>query len=231
MNAGLSRRAALAATLAASGLLVSGCEWLGLRWRYRYRLTVSLVRGTETRSGSGVIEIVREKGYRAIGSQINGEAVAVDIPGSTPLFALLDSSRWEINWPYIVPHDAFREQLGSNDMVNDRLLDKLVSLKGSKVLLSSELYPYFAVFDDPRVPSTIKPVDLDDSRKVLKGYFIDKVEMEIVDAPVTMHIYDRLPWLRNQHGAITKPDLDRLSLDPPFSMRITEASFVRGSAK
>ena len=231
MNAGLSRRAAMMAALGAGGLLATGCELVGLQWRYRYRLTVSLVRGSDTRSGSGVIEIVRSKGYSGIGSDINGEAIVVDLPGRAPLFVLLSSTRWGSNWPSIVPHHAFSKQLGTTDMVNEKVLTKLANLKGVKVVLDTDLYPEFAMFSDVQVPSTIEHVDEGAVPHILQGYSIDKLEMEIVDLPVTTGLYSRLPWLRDQHGAITRPDITKSALDQPFSSQITEASFIQGSVK
>ncbi|UYY57424.1 hypothetical protein [Sphingomonas sp. S2-65] len=219
------------AALGAGGLLATGCELVGLQWRYRYRLTVSLVRGADTRSGSGVIEIVRSKGYTGIGANINGEAIVVDLPGEKPLFTLLSSEIWGTAWPSIMPHYALSKQLGTVDMVNAKVLDELVRMIGAEVVLDAKIYPHFAMFRDLQEPSTVQQVNSGDPEDGTQGYSIDKIALKIVDADITQNIYNVIPWLKEQRGALTKPDLKTPLSNRPFSAWINEASFIQGSIK
>lgn len=223
---GMTRRDfAGAAGLGAFSVALGGCQLLGLEWRYRYRLTAEVVRGGERYRGSSVIEVIRERGPTGIGGKARGEAAAVDIPGAGTLFLLLRSEKWGADWPFIMPHHAFQEQLGSVNMVDAALLTRLSSMNGAKVVLSPEFYPQLVRFRDIRDPKSVELVDSGNLATSFGfGVALGQILVELTPDPVTQNIGKELPWL----GAYPETRLDReykSGIRPNLSQRLADGDF------
>lgn len=169
---------------------------LGLRWAYRYRLVVEVDDKGVLRSGASVIEIIRDKGYNGIGGKVRGEAVAVDLGDGQVLFALLSGPRGGADWPVVMPHHAFAEQLGGDSMVDEAKLDKLDAMTGASAILQASDYPMLVRFRSIAVPSSVEEVN----PKNLGASFgpdvkLKRITVEITDDPVTSGLERRLGWL------------------------------------
>ena len=155
----MARRLFLGVGFALGSGILTACQLLGLQWKYRYRLTAEVTKDGKAYHGSSVIEVVRDKGIDGIGGYVRGEAVTVEIPGSGTLFLLLRGELGDYGWPYTMPHHAFREQLGSVDMVNGALLDRLSHMQGATAVLTPDLYPRLVRFRDTSDPKSVEGVD------------------------------------------------------------------------
>lgn len=208
-------------------MALTGCELLGIEWRYRYRLTATLQRGSERRSGSSVIEIVRSKGYTGIGGSIDGEATVVDVPGVGALFVLLTGPNLSPDYPIYLPHYAFAK-LGLRDMVNGEVLDRLTQMVGTRASLPREFYPILVRLRDPNDPVALEKVEPDEVPNEFAGFRLTDITIEITDAPVSRSIYSKLPWLKGHRGALVKPDLTMSAAENPFAANVTRSFFVQG---
>lgn len=185
----------------ASALLLSGCKLLGLRWSYRYRLTVEVEDHGVLRTGSSVIEVVRDKGYNGIGGKARGEAVTVDLGNGDMLFAILKGHRGGEDWPLTMPHYAFAKELGGSNMVDESTLAKLEAMTGHSAVLDVAEYPMFVRFQNLSDPSSVEEVHPENlSASFGSGITLQRVSVEITDDPLSTGLVARLPWLAATHG-------------------------------
>ena len=199
------RRCILAALLA-SLLGASGCQLVFPVWKYRYRLSAEVERNGKIYRGSGVIEVVRDKGLTGIGARARGEAVAIDIPDSETVFVLLRGMRSGSNWPYSVPHRVFARQLGSKNMVSEDAIGKLQNMVGAKSQVPREYYPIVVRFCDMRKPESVKVLEEGcDPDKIDDVINVVNMEIEITKDPVTRGIRRVLPWLDGKPEAALNP--------------------------
>ena len=210
-----------------SGILTA-CQLLGLEWKYRYRLTAEVKKGGKIYRGSSVIEVVRDKGIDGIGGYVRGEAVTVEIPGSGTLFLLLRGEPGGVDWAFTMPHYAFRKQLGSVDMVNSALLDRLTHMQGATEVLTPDLYPKMVRFrevGDPKSVEAIDPASI--AASFGANIMLDKIAIQFTNDEITTGIIKQLRWLMPNkeatldHGfqPTTKPNLAQM-------LRFTD--FIRG---
>jgi len=227
----MSRRSLVTVASLGAGLLAAGCGLIAPQWRYRYRLTATLVRDGQAVRGSSIVEIERRQVYGGIGGRTNGEAAVVDLLGIGTLFVLLSSEAWGVNWPVTIPHYAFRRELGSVDMVNGAILDRLSNMVGVRALVPPEYYPSLVRFRDLRDPASVEALAPADFPRAFVGFALRDIALEIVREAPRQSIYARLPWLRAHKGALTRPDLTKPVSENPFSARINEADFIMGSIR
>lgn len=223
------RRLFAAALLGTTGLLLDGCGLMARQWRYRYRLTATLGRGGQTVQGSSVVEVVRRQVSNGIGGRINGEAVAVDVPGAGVLFVLLSSLDWGVDWALTIVHHAFSQQLGTTDMVNGEVLDRLDKMIGAKASVPAKYYPSMVKFRDSQDPATVEELAPADISARFGGFALQDLTIELTDESPRQTIYAKLPWLKTHKGALTYPDLNTPASEKPFSAKTTTTSFVMGS--
>ena len=193
---------------------LSACGAMSLTWTYRYRLMAEIESAGRIYNGSSVIEVVRERGYTGIGAQVRGEAAYIDIPGATsPLFLLMYNRTWGVDWPYVVPHYAFRRELGSTAMVDPKILDKLVGMNGIKEDISEDVYPLIVTFDNSNDPRTVREVNPSDlGRSYHANCRLRRISMELTADPLEFKVRSRLSWLKP--GA--DGSLDATSSDGPL---------------
>lgn len=200
MNA--SRRAFSKDMIALSGILtLGGCSILFPTWTYRYRLTVEVERDGKLQSGSSVIEVQREKGFTGIGGTFCGEAVVVDLGEAGLLFALLNGPYGGGSWPLFMPHHALASLLGTEDMVDEAVLDRLTRMDGVSAVLSAEDYPTFAHFrdiNDPKSIEEVNPLDLAATFGAMTR--LREVRMEMTRDPIAHDMYKIIPWIKSING-------------------------------
>jgi hypothetical protein len=190
-----NRRDILRAALVAGVAIASGgCSLLGLQWRYRYRLTAEIATPQGVRTGSSVIEVVRTKGYSEVGGKSSGEAVAIDLPDGQTFFLLLRGPLSDVDWPYVVPHLAFQAQLGSKNMTDGKILDRLANMQGARATLERQYYPEMVRFRDIRDPASVEAVDPDNLSVLGRGVRFRQITLEITKDPVTFSIAKRFSW-------------------------------------
>lgn len=211
----LSRRAtmlsALALSLTASPL--SGCGLMGLQWRYRYRLNIEVEAGGQVHTGSSVTEVMRDKGYTGIGGRVRGQATTVELPNGQTWFALLRGALSGPDWPFTVPHYAFARELGTTAMVDEKVLDKLVGMRGARANLVPNLFPYIVMFEDINNPKTVRRIVSVAGESLVHDVRLRSISIEITDDPVSFTIQSKIPWL--------KPDVER-ALDPYVGSTATQ---------
>ena len=193
------------AALACAGaaLPLAGCTSTTIR----YRLTLEVDTPEGVRTGSGVIQVTYRTGPRfgsssEWGSEVKGEAVAVDLGERGTLFALLTEGGDSRSSPEYIVLRAFRFPHGAMPSPAKEGIKQIAALSGREALFLDSL-PLLVRFRDPADPTTAERVD---PRK-LDAAFGPGVELRaasvaITDDPVTTGIERRLPWLpgRKQQG-------------------------------
>jgi len=228
----MARRTAMGLLGSAGVAGLAGCSLFRQRWKYRYRLTVQVGRDGETYASSSVIEVVRTEAYNAILGEAKGEAVAVDVPGSGTLFALLRGKPGDADWAFTMPHYAFEAQLGSVAMVDRAILDKLEQMQGVKVDLKPEHYPMLVRFRDINDPTTVQLADPTDlAASFGSGVTLKRITVEVTDEAVTTGIGKRLGWLETQTGTLVRRPANVPLGDMRPEQRVIATDFKQGNSK
>jgi hypothetical protein len=235
-------------------LCVSGCDRLP---DYRYKMTIFVVTPDGQKAFSSVRQVrVEEVKSLADSSglsqrvQLEGEAVILDLPDG-PIFALLNkpddrdyghyiayaalSATPQVETDPAEQDDLLGHRRGATAYLDDQAkrLQDMVKVKGPRELPRARasshpdrnprpvvLWPTFVRFSDLADPTSVQEVSPDEIG-------VRRVTIEITREPVTKRIFDRLPWLRNQHGSLVQPNLTEAAATQPLSTRITEGSFYR----
>jgi hypothetical protein len=196
---------------------------------YRYRLTVEVQTPEGLRSGSSVIQVRQRVKWRdskpkGVRRRVHGEAVAVDLPNGSTLFALLRGEDIT-NWPETIMARLAPEVKGEPYIEK---LDDMLALKGEVELPRTfpaygpyderSAYPMLVTFADIADPTSVQLVDPDDLAATFgEGTALKRITVQITDAPVTAGIEKRLGWmneykkqrirLSGKSGAISDNDL------------------------
>jgi len=189
-------------------LLCMGAMLTSCNYRYeefRYRMTVEVETPQGLRSGSSVIEVkLSDPGWGGLptegtGASERGEAVAVDLPGGRVLFALLrnpDNGKTAAVYPY----EALKPSRYRGEYALIERTKELKRMRGAGVL-PKQSYPLLITFDDLVDPMSVKRVDPADLANIFgPGVNLRRIEIEMVDEPVTFELGDRLPWLSSYVG-------------------------------
>ena len=232
-------------------MFLSGCDWITAPARphvVRYRLVATVDTPAGERSGHSVIEVAMSRTSRKF--DVQGEAVAVDLPDNQTLFVLLRSANdpdwaaWALN---VVPNpEKDLPAQDSQDRIAQvtRWVDMLNADRGVHAIWtstapntprgSSVLVPYLVKFGNLSDPASVAEVDPNDlSKSFGKGYRLEALTIQIVDASVTTGIEKRLTWLNDvgpliDAGSVTKPPLGS---PYPFAVTISSTDFKKGSSK
>ena len=229
-----------AAWLALAALTLPGCAFAEDKAPdYRYRLTVEVETPEGVKTGSSVIEVEQSMG-RAGGSplhsqiyrRIQGEAVAVDMPGGKTLFALLRSDN-DIEWASKVMFMLAPDVAGET---GDEKFDNMLLIKGKievprtfppvAWIPERSAYPMMVTFGDLADPTSVAEVDPDDLATIFgEGVKLKRITVELTDDPVTTGIEERLDWLRslwpNKLNGDRFEDFDK----PELAARLSSNSF------
>jgi hypothetical protein len=193
---------------AASGLL-AGCDILSPTSALRQRITVEVETPAGLRSGSAVVETVIRYGKSwgdasGVSIKLEGEAVAVDLPGGRTLFALLRSAD-----PRQGDAAAYQSGLMARALRDGAVASEAVSLKGldpkdaRRAVRDSEVrldlpeahYPMLVTFrdiNDPKSVARVDPADLTVSFG--PGVRLRRITVQTTDEPVTVGIGERFSW-------------------------------------
>lgn len=236
-------RFTIALPLLVAGLLIAGCSQRVAD--YHYKITIEVETPEGLRKGSAVRRVVVDDlgelnitAPGAISRRIYGEAVAIDLPNNTTLFALISdgqysddhSERWAIipdGWAPPKGEKYYRAEIkkimASKGKVFTLPPDRSLPLlsRGSPARLSN--YPQFVRFADRSDPRSLQLVDVENLAATLgEGYALKRITISITDEDVTNNIEKRLPWMSHQRGSLVDGGLSR-----PTLSNITTLDFLR----
>ncbi|WP_206075913.1 hypothetical protein [Mesorhizobium sp. Z1-4] len=188
-------------------ILLGGCGELGFNnWRWHQKMTVEVEVDGRLVLASAVSSVHWWPNFFGTGgwggpdwlSEVEGEAVVVDLGERGMLFALLsDANRQEYteNLPSRVLADTTERVWGkeafSEVVVTRRILQ-----------VPPKLYPLLVTFDDINDPTTVKRVDPDNlAASFGLGVSLKRITLTITDEPVTEGEVEKLlGWLREYYG-------------------------------
>lgn len=170
----------------------------------RYRITVEVDTPEGLRTGSSVWEVSASEGIGfpgpeagSISYKIKGDAVAVDLPGTT-VFALLRSTNGSVDYPaYVVQRHLFAYPEPRIELIMDNWRESLRRIRASKVQfdLANDEYPMLVRFRDLHDPGTVERLDGDGIHERLGiGFHIARIAIQITDDPVELKINKRFSW-------------------------------------
>lgn len=187
--------------LLATTLLLPGCGGAKSALPdYRYRLTVEVDTPQGLRSGSSVLQVASHVSSRNslapgdVTTQVQGEAVAVDLPGGRTLFALL-AKPGGAEGANAYAFDALitKPWVGWEDYVAD--VNALAKTQDVGVL-PLEAWPMLVTFGDIDDPTSVALVDpTDPGVRLGPGVKVRRITVQITGDAVTRGIEKRLKWL------------------------------------
>lgn len=205
----MTRRGFVAGTTGALlSTVTGGCSYFGRSASIRYRMTVEVATPQGLRSGSSVIESTMSirrtfTDPRAIGYEVRGEAVVVDLPGGT-LFALLSNVRRGHSYQTYLLNDALQDGVATPPLSRHykgwEWAEERAEARRVKptIILSPKDYPAFVWFKDLRDPSSVQSIDPDKMSEVYGlEVGIQRVLITVTDDEITKGIRRRLPWLES----------------------------------
>jgi hypothetical protein len=214
--------AIMVAALSIAGLVLAGCGFATRTATVRFRLTIEVDTPDGVRTGSGVIQnTLVESVLPKFEDLIAGEAIEVDLGQKGSLFLLVDGMGSLANELFIAFDRAMLVPRNLDEIDKQRALAKVREPVDPRPRWND--YPT-VWFSDRSDPKTAQRVGLDnlssghgpppgahaDSATVGlgPGYAVKRMEIRIVDEPVSSGIESRLPWLAAlvQRGRFTYLD-------------------------
>ena len=181
----------------ASVLALAGCGMFADKHTYRYRLTVEVDTPQGVRSGSSIIESTASESNglngRMVHSELHGEAVAIDMPDSGTLFALLDSGDGSAPFAAAAYNQIIPESISKN--VDWRVPHDAIAHQTVAADVPAAYYPILVRFTDIKNPASVVKVDpthLD--RDYGAGVRLKRVFVQTTDDAVTTGIEKRFEW-------------------------------------
>lgn len=235
----MARRTIFGLLTAGAGVLLWGCDvnspTMGFIWQQPYypKLKVEVETPEGIKSGYSVIEVKWDKAGR--GFNVQGEAVAVDLPGGQTLFVLL-RSEGSVDWAAYLHQIVKLDNSPEDQTLYYRRIAanrQIWSVPRKKSTFSNrdfhDNYPYFVRFKDIRDPKSVEQVDpeqLDTSFG--EGVKLKNLTVQMTDAQVTGGIEKRLGWLKGMQNNL---DGSRLyDLNANLSARLNSGDFRRESS-
>jgi hypothetical protein len=165
--------------------------WAQHETTFRYRLTVNVVSDGQAYSGSGVIQeqvivnTIRLNGF-AWDAKLTGDAVVVEVPGRSPIFALL-STKKNVDWADSIAFAMFRNELPDPQQpaAKRENISAMVRLR-KKAEIPVERYPMLVAFRDVNDLETVyelNPHDLSEALGI--GSYVSGMTIEMTRDPVT----------------------------------------------
>lgn len=194
----MARRGVLGLIAGGVAGLLSGCGLFGGR-TYRFRMTVEVETPEGLRIGSSVYEVWAESNSKLLPEErsrdwgVNGEAVAVDLPGGRTLFALLKTLNGRREDLALMSMAAL-DPLFKNDVVESA--QRIASGDGitSPAAVRATDYPLLVTFADPADPTSVQRVDPANlAASFGPGVTLKRITVEVTKDPVTTGIEKRLP--------------------------------------
>jgi hypothetical protein len=166
-------------------------------YTYRYRMTMEIDAGGQTRSGSSVIEVAVTRVPQILPEvgpyewSVEGQAIFIDLPDRKNIVALLASGAvGELRgFPLGIIPRVFRGPNGRAPNVED-----LPDLRGRRELTKDQ-FPTLVTVSNPNDARTARVVDGDSLGSTL-GVHLRSISVEMTKAPVTpVDIERHLPFL------------------------------------
>ena len=210
----MARRGVLGLLAGGVAALLSACNPLGGSG-YRFKMTVEVETPEGLRIGSSVYEVWAESNSKLLPEErsrdwgVNGEAVAVDLPGGRTLFALLKTLNGRREDLALMSMAAL-DPVFKNDVVESA--QRIASGDGitSPAEVRAADYPLLVTFADPADPTSVQRVDPANlAASFGPGVTLKRITVEVTKDPVTTGIEKRLGWL-------PKMEAHDFSKDGPF---------------
>jgi hypothetical protein len=180
-------------------IALAGCNALNGN-RFRYRMTVEVETPQGLRSGSSVVQVTTREGTgipdTRLSVRIRGQAVAIDMPGGKPLFALIrteQSLQGAAGFAFaaLMPVMEVKGGDGKAFFANLRLLSRKKQIGE----LPRANYPMMVTFANINDPKTVEKVDPDNLRAQFgEGTRIRRITIQITDDKIDNGIERRFPW-------------------------------------
>lgn len=196
----MARRGVLGLLVGGVAALLSACNPLGGSG-YRFKMTVEVGTPDGVKTGSSVYEVWAESNSKLLPEErsrdwgVNGEAVAVDLPGGRTLFALLKTLNGRREDLALMSMAAL-DPLFKNDVVESA--QRIASGDGitSPAEVRAADYPLLVTFADPADPTSVQRVDPANlAASFGPGVTLKRITVEVTKDPVTTGIEKRLGWL------------------------------------
>lgn len=237
----MARRGVIGLLAGATTLVLTGCGLLFPSDRLRQKITVEVETPAGLRSGSSVVETEVRKGKSwgdASGTtfKLEGEAVAVDLPGGRTLFALLrgggdtqgDAAAYQTRLLY----EALNAGAAASvpvEVEGMNVMQARAAAKSAEVslILPEKLYPMLVTFADNSDPKSVERV----APALLAATFgpgvrLRRITVEVTDDDVTTGIEKRMGWLQSHQGSLDYTG--RLHPDAP-ERDVTKMAFSHGT--
>ena len=168
--------------------------------------------------------------HSAIQRRIQGEAVAVDLPGGRTLFALLRSDD-DVDWAGNVMQAVAPRFEGEPF---EEKFDNVLLVAGEVALprmwppiapgLRQSGYPILVTFADLTDPTSVARVDPEDLAATFgEGVALRRITVQLTDDPVTTGIEERLGWI----GRIKEMNLSLEDFPPSFPVGDFSGLFMK----
>ncbi|MEX3012040.1 hypothetical protein [Hoeflea sp. TYP-13] len=181
-------------------LLAAAAGWFFSSWdraSLRYRLTYEVNVDGETRTGSGVIQIVSEDTSklplfgRGFGFSATGEAVVVDLGDGRYLFSLLNGAGTLPFPPFYERYDFDLTRITAVDVT------RVLAREKPSIELTADQLPMLVTFRNTDDPTSVREVDPDNLVATFgPGVRLESVTLEIADESLTEGKVEKtLSWL------------------------------------
>lgn len=206
------------AIVSSLALMLSGCY---RHETFRYRMTVEVETPQGLRTGSSVIEVkVSDPGRGPLvfpeegtGAKVRGQAVEVDLPNGTALFALLSKPGFETGGAEF-PYDALRPSRYTGEYALINRTQEMEDIQGVGVL-PANAYPMLVTFGDLADPKSAQKVDPDNlAASFGAGVKLERITVQMTSDPVTTGLEKRLTWLNGapEQALWERPDIRDFTL-------------------
>lgn len=210
----------------------------------RYKITVEVETPEGVKVGSSVREYTARRQFgangRSLGTELRGEAVAVDLPGGRTLFALLRGEFYELGEYNALMVKTAR--LGEGKLWGAEPVEVYPTFPPQDPATFDHARPYANMSQDKYLPMLVTFRDIDDPTSVKHvdasnlapafgaGYVLRRITVEVVGDKPESTIRARLRWL----GEYPEPRLDPAyigSTEPNLSQLLWHGDFVRSSKR
>ena len=215
--------------------LLSACNPLGGSG-YRFKMTVEVGTPDGVKTGSSVYEVWAESNSKLLPEErsrdwgVNGEAVAVDLPGGRTLFALLKTLNGRREDLALMSMAAL-DPLFKNDVVESA--QRIASGDGitSPAEVRAADYPLLVTFADPADPTSVQRVDPANlAASFGPGVTLKRITVAVTKDPVTTGIEKRLEKI----GILPNQSLDKEftpTTTPTLAQTLGYKDFSRSSSQ
>jgi hypothetical protein len=206
----ITRRALAGLVLGVVALAaLSGCGPREPDIIFRYKMTVEIQTPDGIKSGSSVRELVSRAndswfpfGESRPSTDLQGEAVAVDLPEGKTIFALLTGPDGDVDYAARI---AVRSGLWSiqKPWPPAKTMELWPDAPDTQKLERNSAIPMLVTFKEIADPTSVQRVDpYDLAASFGAGYRLKAITVQVTDEAVTVGIQKRLGWLNTHSGSL-----------------------------